>query len=440
MNGEVTAWLGNAAFDLASIGPANGDDDLEPLRAMLDGVDVVGFADSTHGTKEFFDVRHRMLRFLVEKMGFRNLVVEAGYSAALAVDDYIMHGRGDKAAALTGLGFAMWDVEEFSRVIDWLRHHNEAVPDEDKVRFHGVDIWNTRAARHAILRYLRDTAPDATATAERLFDDISHSEAEGPLLASARMDFRLLQRMRELSAWFQENRRSLAASSSPAAFDEMFQHLRLLSQWIRANVGDSLEEPPEGTVQVPGMDNYARSRYMAENLFHIMERDALQRKSVVWSHIFHLGVTFNDPTRGVLPNMGHELRRRLGDRYYVFGLELGSGTYLAREWPPGRRLGDFEIVALPPGPEESLSGHLTRTGRSALMLDLRTRSADPPVERWLTTPQKTHTVSWCHRESPWIYTDLAIGSTCDGIVFVEDTTATTPTDSARKNLPSGDYH
>lgn len=433
---EVTAWLGRAASGLAGTGPTDGDDDLEPLRAMLDGVDVVGFADTTHGTREFFDVRHRMLRFLVERMGFRNLFLEAGHSAVRAVDDYIAGGRGDKSAALSGLGFAMWDVEEFSRVLDWLRRHNDTVPDEDRVRLHGADIWNTRASRDAILRYLRDTAPEATAPAERLFEDVAHSEAEGPLLASARMDVRSLRRIRELSAWFQENGRSFAGRSSPAAFDATCRHLQVVSQWIRANVGDGLEAEAS---RAPGMDNYARSRYMAQNVFQVLEDDP-HRKSVIWSHLFHLGDTFTDPSRGVLPNMGHLLRRRLGDRYYVFGLEFDRGTYLAREWPPGRRLGGFETVTLPPSPEESLPGYLARIGGPALMLDLRGRSAGPAAEDWLTTPRKIHTVSWCHRESPWIYTDLAVGSACDGVVFVENTTATTPTDGARANLSRGDYH
>jgi erythromycin esterase len=450
---EVTAWLRRGAFDVRSVGVGDddddaADDDLAPLPAILDGVEVVGFGDTTHGTKEFFDLRHRVLRFLVRRMGFRNLVIEASYSAAEAVNDYVVHGRGDKDAALTGLGFAMWDVEEFSSVLDWLRRYNNSVADAEKVGFYGADIWNTQAGRERILRYLRDIAPSVTASAERLFDDVARTEACGPLLAATRMDAELLRRVRVLSAWFTENKRALVGQSSPGEFSDVFQHVLVLSQWIRANVGDRIAEPepaPESdsrseSREAASLDNYARSRYLAENLFHLLERETPYRKTVIWGHLYHLGIGFNAPSQGMVPNMGYYLRKRFGAAYYVFGLEFNRGSYLARRWPPGRPLADFEVVTIPPATAECLSWQLTRTGSAALLRDLRARPEEPSVARWLTTPCKTHTVSWCHREPAWLYTELAIGNACDGVIFVENTTATTPTKSARMNLSRGAYH
>ncbi|MFE7115087.1 erythromycin esterase family protein, partial [Streptomyces sp. NPDC057654] len=75
--------------------------DLEPLKRTLDGVRAVGLGEATHGTREFFLLKHRLLEFLVTEMGFTVLAMEAGASAALAVNDYVLHGIGEAADVLT---------------------------------------------------------------------------------------------------------------------------------------------------------------------------------------------------------------------------------------------------------------------------------------------------------------------------------------------------
>lgn len=87
----VTQWLRARAMSL---------DDLTPLRIALNGVRVVGLGEATHGSREFFLIRHRLLEFLVEELGFTTLAVEAGASASRAVDDYVQGGSGDPVDAV----------------------------------------------------------------------------------------------------------------------------------------------------------------------------------------------------------------------------------------------------------------------------------------------------------------------------------------------------
>ena len=50
--------------------------------------------EATHGTREFFKTKHRMLEFLVEKMGFTVFAIEANWPESLAVNDYVLNGNG----------------------------------------------------------------------------------------------------------------------------------------------------------------------------------------------------------------------------------------------------------------------------------------------------------------------------------------------------------
>lgn len=54
-------------------------------------------------------MKHRMLRFLVEKMGFRVFAIEANWLESLAVNDYVVNGNGDPAVAL-----ALFDSYRFA--------------------------------------------------------------------------------------------------------------------------------------------------------------------------------------------------------------------------------------------------------------------------------------------------------------------------------------
>jgi len=77
--------------------PAENLDDLEPLRRLVGDARVVSLGEATHGTREFFQMKHRILRFLVERMGFTAFAIEATWPEANRLDRYLRTGEGDPA-------------------------------------------------------------------------------------------------------------------------------------------------------------------------------------------------------------------------------------------------------------------------------------------------------------------------------------------------------
>lgn len=63
-------WLKQTAKPLATVDPAAKDDDLAVLDPMVGGASIVGLGEATHGSSEFFRMKHRLLRYLVERKGF----------------------------------------------------------------------------------------------------------------------------------------------------------------------------------------------------------------------------------------------------------------------------------------------------------------------------------------------------------------------------------
>ena len=116
---EVIAWLKAHALPLASAEPGTGVKDLEPLRPLIGNARVVALGEATHGTREFFQLKHRLIEYCVSQLGFTMIGFEADYGAALAVNDYVLRGNGNARDAASSMGMGFWDTEEVAALIEW---------------------------------------------------------------------------------------------------------------------------------------------------------------------------------------------------------------------------------------------------------------------------------------------------------------------------------
>jgi erythromycin esterase-like protein len=91
----ASTWLRGAAVPFDRVDPTDNMDDLEPLRKIVGDARVVSLGEATHGTREFFQMKHRVLRFLVERMGFTAFAIEATWPEANRLDRYVRTGEGD---------------------------------------------------------------------------------------------------------------------------------------------------------------------------------------------------------------------------------------------------------------------------------------------------------------------------------------------------------
>ncbi|WP_433258443.1 erythromycin esterase family protein [Streptosporangium sp. CA-135522] len=87
--------LEQAAHPLRSTEPGRNTADLRALGVMIGDAKVVGLGEATHGSHEFFTMKGRVFRYLVEEKGFTTFALELSWSAGLQIDDYLQTGRGD---------------------------------------------------------------------------------------------------------------------------------------------------------------------------------------------------------------------------------------------------------------------------------------------------------------------------------------------------------
>src|SRR5215831_9958869 len=88
----ITSWLQQNSIPVQHLEAGNGFSDLQPLKQILNEVTVVGLGETTHGTREFFQLKHRLVEFLVKEMNFGSFALEASSAACQAINDYILYG------------------------------------------------------------------------------------------------------------------------------------------------------------------------------------------------------------------------------------------------------------------------------------------------------------------------------------------------------------
>src|SRR5207253_1175392 len=141
---EVTSWFKSAAIPLDSTSPESGWDDLRRMESTIGNARIVAMGEATHGTREFFQLKHRMLEFLVEKKGFTVFGIEANWPESLAINDFVLNGTGDATEALDSLYFWTWNTDEVLDMIRWMRKYNQDPKHTNKVKFFGFDtIWRS---------------------------------------------------------------------------------------------------------------------------------------------------------------------------------------------------------------------------------------------------------------------------------------------------------
>ena len=114
---SVVAWVRTHAIPLTTVEASNGFTDLQPLKPMIGGARIVSLGEATHGSREIFQLKHRMVEFLASEMGFTIFAIEANMPEAYRVNDYVLNGTGDPAQLLRGVYFWTWDTDEVLTMI-----------------------------------------------------------------------------------------------------------------------------------------------------------------------------------------------------------------------------------------------------------------------------------------------------------------------------------
>lgn len=425
---SVTQWLGANAIPIKSVEAGHGSSDLRPLEAVLKDARVVALGEATHGTREFFQFKHRMLEFLVTRMGFTTFAIEASYPACLNINDYVLYGKGDRAKALASQGFWTWDTHEVSDMIEWMRQYNSKVPENRRVSFYGFDIQHYSQAFDVLRTYLKKVSPDFLPTAESTFEPLQMAENEPAKFMQMPDDERraLFKNADAVVNFLNSHREEFVHKTSKQEFEKVLLHATVLSQYA-----DSYGLSPIWDEKDPARSGAAkRDLYMAKNIETLLTQLGPKAKMVVWAHNGHIATSSYG---GGVRAMGSHLRETYGQGYYALGFTFNEGSFQSREMVPKKAAGALKEFTVPAAPQYSTGWYFAqaREGKpfENYIVDFRHAPKQGIVAEWLSSPHPTFSVGsgfsteW--KPSQYLAPEV-LSATYDGLIFINRTTRARP--------------
>jgi erythromycin esterase len=346
-------------------------DDLRWLDDVIGDARVVAIGESAHYNREFFQLRHRVLRHLVERHGFTTFAMETGFVEGRQVDAWIQNGEEPLANTMAnGLTSLMGLWTEVRAQLEWLR-------EQQPMSFYGIDLGGSNVsplpALDAVTRYLAQADPDHT---------VDPGLRETAAVFTPASAFGLYQAFAAYGELAPERKDALTAGLTGLA--ERLAGRRL--EYVKRTGADAYERALRSSRIAVTVDNVIRAMASGDQQSVLFNRDATMADTVEWILrrsdrvvlAAHNGHVQRWP--GTLPGMspatplGLHLADRLGDDYVVIGATSGTGQTLTDN--PADFIAGKLFMDLPAPDPASLDGVLAASHDGPFGVDLRRLAPD----------------------------------------------------------------
>lgn len=407
--------------------PLSGDDALDGLLERVGDARLVLVGEASHGTHEFYAWRDRLTRRLVAESGFCFVAVEGDWPDCRRLHHWVVgedpRGLDDVLRGYDRWPTWMWANTAVRDAARWLREHNERRPVEERVGFHGLDVYSLHRSMREVVAWLRANEPDlveAAMSAYRCFEPFGHDP----------FDYARATR------WVPET-----------CEERVVDVLRLLCERRAEQDGDGDRFAAEqNAAVVAGAERYYRAAvrggaeswnvrdvHMADTLERLLAHHGPEAKGVVWAHNTHIGdARATDMAENGMTNLGQLARERRSDEGVVLvGMAAHRGEVVAGSaWGAPSR-----AVPVPPGREGSLEDLLHQALGDQPSVLVHPPAYDQP--RWLRTSSDHRAIGVVYdpaRERWGNYVPSTVGDRYDALLWFGETTALTPL----REEPTGD--
>lgn len=313
-------------FALDGLGRDLPTDDLAPLMATLDGVQLLGLGESIHTSAGFHRAKTRLVRALVHESDFRVVALETPWWRAQRASEWVARcSTGEPGAVLPVMRHLFpiyWDVEVRDLLED-LCDFNRDNPD-DPVHVIGWDV--------------QQGPEDIALLADHFGDEV---DVTALLQSCAGASFESTDAFRASPRWGAYQRGEVPAADHDAcvagidALDRRLDEMSPSDAVTRARLSTAGLRAFEGQTWLwpdPPASFEARDEGNGFVLPTLLELDHPDRRTIVWAHNAHLQRALSDTcgyycgARG----LGEWLSDRYGDAYRAVGLVAWD---VSIEWP-----------------------------------------------------------------------------------------------------------
>ncbi len=416
MDGPLAAAISKSSEKFTSIEAAH----LQPLLERIGDARVVLLGEASHGTSEFYRMRARITRALIEKKGFSFVAIEGDWPDAARIDNYVRHRKvpASEWTAFARFPMWMWRNREVREFVDWLREHNAHAKPGARVAFHGLDLYSLYNSIQVILDYLESVDPKTAELARERYGCLTPWQADPAVYGQATLTGQYHTCERQVTSMLTDLLRKRGAYSEHDGerFLDAVQNARLV-----ANAERYYRIMYYGSRASWNL----RDTHMFETLKNLMSHHGPRSKAIVWAHNSHVGDSAaTEMSARDEYNIGHLCREEFGNGCYSIGFGTHSGTVAAASnWDEPMEIKDVRA---------SLAGSYERlcheTGDPHFLLPLRGLSPSSPIAG-LMRPKLERAIGVIYRPETELqshYFEAILPRQFDEYIWFDQTQAVTP--------------
>jgi protein-L-isoaspartate(D-aspartate) O-methyltransferase len=409
------------------------DIDTSSIEALIERIGdarVVLLGEATHGTSEFYRMRARITKELIQRRGFDFVAVEADWPDAARVDDYVLGTPPRSKVSFTPFARFpswMWRNQDVHQFVAWLRGRNlEQHEPAARVGFHGLDLYSLFTSIAAVLGYLDEIDPDAARVARARYSALTPWQKDPAAYGRAVLVGRY--------------------ASSETAVVSMLQDLLARRLDYARKDGERFFDAAQNARVVANAERYYRAMYygsaaswnlrdthMFDTLQSLLTFYGPQSRGIVWEHNSHVGnsTATEMSTRGEL-NVGQLCRAMFHDGAYVVGFGTDHGTVAAASnWDE-----PMQRMRVRPAHPDSYERLFHESGLPALTLHLR-EPRRPAIRDELSPPRLERAIGVIYRPDTELashYFYASLPHQFDEFVWFDETHAVQPIEVGRQPI------
>ena len=399
-NDDIEREVKKNAYILESVDPNSSYKDLMPLKSILNDKKIIGIGEATHNTKEFFQVKHKFMKFLIEELNYKAFAMEIDFSSASYINDYIINGNESGKNALLKTELWFWKTEEMLDFIDWLKTYNIDKPINEKVRFYGFDMQNYLSAIDVSYKYL-EKVEDSKGLEINI--DSKNTDKDSDIS-------KIIDISRDIKEKINENKDIYISKTSEVEYDYIKHCLD--------NV-DKFKEYENSNVYEYNK-NELRDKFMAENVKWLVsyERKYFNNdKMMLWGHNRHITEKINYKA------MGEILNEIYKEDYYSIGIDFYKGSFLAfNDFKKSDNPTKFNIKS---SPKSHLSAKLEPLNEDIIYFDINKAMKSNKLGKIFSEKENLYVIDGSTSvlcKNSGVY-NFDLRDSFDGIIYIEDTNA-----------------
>jgi len=293
---ERLAWLRKYIHPIQSFNPSfENIQDLETFGELIGDAKVVALGETTHGSSEIFQMKHRLIKYLNQHKGFDIFSIEANMPEAYKVNEYTLEGKGNPEDLIKGMYFWTWSTHEMLALVEWMKEQNKT---DNKIQFTGFDMQYYQESINELKNGFAENSTLVKGIEELEFIlNTVKKNAKGSVGITIQEPDK--SRTEEIISAIKKSIEGWNENKTQKAW--LSQNVRLVEQFL-------------------GKTYFSRDKFMAENLEWINEQNP-DSKIAIWAHNGHIKKVGN--------SMGKILAQSLKEDYLSVGFTFHKGSYTA---------------------------------------------------------------------------------------------------------------